>query len=319
MKKIRFTSALLILIGATFSASAQTYPERAIRLIVPFGAGGVTDTVSRLLGKGLSAELGQSVVVENRPGASGIIGADVVAQAAPDGYTLLMGNISTLAVNAVAFARLPYDPARSFAPISMISQQPVVVATSAGRPLATVADLVAASRAKPGGLNFASGGASFELMNEAFKQASGAVMTNVRYKGDTDALASLMAGDTDVTFTSFSSVQPLVQAGKIRAVALTSAERSPLAPDWPTLTELGAPVVASSWQALMAPANTPDAVITRLNAAVKRVLASAEVQKQFSQQGVTAASSTPDELRTYAAGELKRWREVGASVGYTPQ
>ena len=299
-------------------AFAQAYPTKPLKLIVPFAPGGVTDMVSRVMAQGLTAELGQTVIVENRAGASGIVGADAAAKSPPDGYTLMMGNISTLAINAAVFARLPYDPQTSFEPISMVARQPLVVAVNPNVPVKTIAELVAYAKAN-NKLNFGSAGASLQLATEAFNQAAGIQMTHVPYKGSGPAMTDLVAGHIEVLFDAFSSLYPFIQQGRLRGLAITSARRSPLAPELPTLGELGFPQIeVTSWQGIVVPAGTPPAIVAKLNAAVLKVLESHSVKDQLAKQGVEASPSTPQQLAQYASTERQRWTDVASKAGVKP-
>jgi tripartite-type tricarboxylate transporter receptor subunit TctC len=298
---------------------AQTYPTKPVRIIVPFAPGGVTDMVSRVLAQGLTAELGQPVVAENRAGASGITGANAAAKSAPDGYTLMMGNISTLAINAAVFANLPYDPQKSFEPISMVARQPLVVAVNPQVPVKTIEELVAYAKANNNKLNFGSAGASLQLATEAFNQAAGIKMTHVPYKGSGPAMADLVAGHIQVLFDAYSSLNPFIQEGRLRGLAITSAKRSPLAPEMRTLGETGFPQVeVTSWQGIVAPAGTPPAIVAKLNAAVHKVLASQTVKDQLAKQGIESSPSTPEQLAQYANQERQRWIDVAKKAGVKP-
>jgi tripartite-type tricarboxylate transporter receptor subunit TctC len=317
----RGAAAAALLFAALLPAAlAQAWPSRPLRIIVPFAPGGVTDMVSRTMAQGLTAELGQPVIVENRAGASGIPGAEAAAKADPDGYTLMMGNISTLAINAAVFEKLPYDPQKSFAPISMVARQPLLVVVNPAVPAKTIDELIKLGKAKPNSLNFGSAGASLRLATEAFNQATGIKMTHVPYKGSGPAMTDLVAGHIEVLFDAFSSLYPFVQDGKVRALAITSAKRSPLAPELPTLTELGLPKVdVTSWQAIVVPAGVPPAVSARLVDAVHKVLAKPAIQAQLAKQGVEPVPSTPQELSTYADAEMKRWKAVAQTAGVKPE
>jgi tripartite-type tricarboxylate transporter receptor subunit TctC len=318
----RLLAAVIAVLGLTGlcdqQAFAQAYPNKPLKIIVPFAPGGVTDMVSRVMAQGLSVELGQAVVVENRAGASGIVGAEVTAKSAPDGYTLMMGNISTLAINAAVFAKLPYDPQTSFEPVSMVARQPLLVAVNPNVPVKTIAELVAYAKAN-NKLNFGSAGASLQLATEAFNQAAGLQMTHVPYKGSGPAMTDLVAGHIEVLFDAFSSLYPFIQQGRLRGLAITSAKRSPLAPELPTLGELGFPQVeVTSWQGIVAPAGTPPAIVAKLNAAVLKVLESQTVRDQLGRQGVEASPSTPEQLAQYAGRERARWTDVAAKAGVKP-
>ena len=314
--RIFFVAAISVL---PFIAAAQNYPEKPIQLIVPFPAGGVTDLASRILGKELSSALGEQVVIDNRSGASGAIGAAATARATPDGYTLMMGNISTLAVNSVAFKNLSYDAETSFVPISMVAKQPMVLAINKNSDLRTMSKIAAFSASKPGGLNFGSGGASFELALEAIKQSTGIESTTVRYQGDSKALLGLLGGEIDLVLGSLSTLGPQIQSGAIHAVAITSEDRSPVLPQTPTLKELGVPLEATSWQALVAPAGTPRPIIDKLNVAVQRALERPDVRKQYELQGVAASPSTVEELQRFVSAELAFWRNVAIKSGFKAQ
>nr|MBF0684933.1 tripartite tricarboxylate transporter substrate binding protein [Pseudomonas sp.] len=230
----RRTFACTLLLGALGAVAgplaAQTWPVKPVRMVVPFAPGGVTDLVSRIMAQGLSTELGQPVVVENRAGASGITGADITAKADPDGYTIMMGNISTLAINAAVFAQLPYDPQKSFQAVSMVARQPLVVAVNPDVPANSLQELVELAKSKPGELNFGSAGASLQLAVESFNQAADIKMTHVPYKGSGPAMTDLVAGHVQVLFDAFSSLYPFIKEGRMRGLAITSAERSALAP-----------------------------------------------------------------------------------------
>lgn len=317
MKKIALAG--LLSTAMISSAWSSTYPSKPIQLIVPFGAGGVTDTVSRLLAKGLSTQLGQPVIVDNKPGASGMIGAAFTARAPADGYTLLVGNISTLAINPLVLADMTYNPEKDFESISMISMQPIVLVSTVKQKLSSVHDLADLAKNKPGGLDFGSGGASFELMNAAFMKDTGIPMTTIRFKGDTDALGAILSGNIDIMLSSLSSAQAMANSGKVHAVAVTSTERTSLLPDTPTLHELGVKLEASSWQALSAPAGTPADVIDRLNQAAKKVLEDPEFKKLFEQQGVTASYTTPQDMQRYVEAEQKRWAAIAKEAGLKAQ
>ncbi len=320
-RRIFITTAIAALLGlSALPAAAQTYPTKPIRLIIPFAPGGVTDMVSRIVAQGLSAELGQPVVAENRAGASGIPGADVAANADPDGYTIMMGNISTLAINAAVFAKLPYDPQKSFDAVSMVAQQPLVLAVNPEVPANTLQELVQLARNKPDTLNYGTAGASLELATASFNQAADVQMTHVPYKGSGPAITDLIAGHIQVMFDPFSSLYPFIKDKRVRGLAITSAQRSALAPELPTLAELGFPnVEVTSWQGIVAPAGTPPDVIARLNQAINTVLASPAIKEQLLARGVEASPSTPQELADFARQEMLRWKDVAQKAGIKPE
>lgn len=301
-------------------AQAQGFPNKPLRLIVPFPPGGVTDISSRVVAQKLSTELGQPVVVENRAGASGVIGAEAGAKAAADGYTLTMGNISTLAINAVTFAKLPYDPIASFAPVSMVAIQPLVIAVHPSVPAQTLAELVALAKAQPGKLNFGTAGSSIYLAVEFFSTAAGIRMNHVPYKGSSPAITDLVGGQLQVLFDPFSSLYPQVRSGKARGLAVTTLKRSAQAPTLPTVAELGYPGFdVSSWQGIVVPAGTPKDVLDRLNREVVKVLGSQEVRDQFAVHSAEASPSTPEQFGAYIRQEIARWKKVATDAGVKPE
>ena len=318
----RLVGALLITVSVTLSGAAwaQGFPNRGLRLVVPFPPGGVTDLVGRALAVRLAGELGQPVVVENRPGASGVLGADLVARAAPDGYTLMIGNISTLAINVATFAKLPYDPVRNFAPISLLALQPLLIAVNPAVPAQPLGELVALAKARPGRLNYGTAGSSIYLAVESFSRQAGVTMNHVPYKGSAPAIADLLGGQIDVLFDPFSTLYPQARAAKVRALAVTTERRSSVAPDVPTVAESGlANFDVSSWQALVVPAGTPKEVIDRLHAAVVKALASPELKQQFAAQGAEPSPSTPQRLDEYMRSEIARWQQVARDAGVKPE
>jgi tripartite-type tricarboxylate transporter receptor subunit TctC len=301
-------------------AWAQSYPAKPIQLVVPFPAGGVTDLVSRIVAARLGTELGQSVIVDNRAGASGVIGSGFAAKAAPDGYTLLMGNISTLAVNSATFAQLPYDPVASFTPVSMVAIQPLLIAVHPDVPAHTLAELIALAKARPGSLNFGSAGSSIQLAVELFDGMAGIKMVHVPYKGSAPAITDLIGGQVQVLFDPISTLYPQAQAGKVRALAVSTAARSPTAPKLPTVAESGLPGYdVSSWQGIVVPHGTPAAIVDRLHGALAKVLALPEVKAQLAKEGVTASPSSPKDFSKYIASEIGRWKKVATEAGVKPE
>jgi tripartite-type tricarboxylate transporter receptor subunit TctC len=313
---LRKTVLALGALAACAVAQAQGYPNKPLRLIVPFPPGGVTDISSRVVAQKLTVELGQPVVVENRAGASGVIGAEAGAKAAPDGYTLTMGNISTLAINAVTFAKLPYDPVASFAPVSMVAIQPLVIAVHPAVPVHTLGELVALAKERPGKLAYGTAGSSIYLAVEFFNTAAGIKMIHVPYKGSSPAIADLVGGQIQVLFDPFSSIYPQVRAGKARGLAVTTLKRSAVAPALPTVAELGyAGFDVSSWQGIVLPAGTPREIVERLNRELVKVLAAQDVKEQFAQYSAEASPSTPEEFGAYIKQEIARWQKVARDAG----
>ena len=310
----------VVLCGLSAIAQAQGYPNKPLRLIVPFPPGGVTDISSRVVAQKLSIELGQPVVVENRAGASGMIGAEAGAKAPADGYTLTMGNISTLAINAVTFAKMPYDPVASFAPVSMVAIQPLVIAVHPSVPAKTLGELVALAKSQPGKLNFGTAGSSIYLAVEFFNTAAGIRMNHVPYKGSSPAITDLVGGQIQVLFDPFSSLYPQVRSGNARGLAVTTLKRSAQAPNLPTVAELGFPGFdVSSWQGIVVPAATPRDVVDRLHRDVVKVLASQEVRDQFAQHSAEASPSTPEQFGAYIRQEITRWKKVADDAGVKPE
>jgi tripartite-type tricarboxylate transporter receptor subunit TctC len=314
--------SIVFLLSLVFAgaALAQAYPAKPLRMIVPFPPGGVTDVMSRAVAARLSAELGQPVVVENRAGASGIIGADAAAKSPADGYTLLMGNISTLAVNAATFAKLPYDPVASFAPISMVAIQPLLVAVHPSVPVQSLAELVDMAKSKPGQLSYGTAGSSVHLAVELFSTVAGIRMNHVPYKGSSPAITDLIGGQLQVLFDPFSSLYPQVRAGKARGLAVTTERRSSVAPELPTVTELGFKGFdVSSWQGLVVPAATPKDIVDRLHRDTVKLLASAQIKEQFAKHGAEAAPTSPEKFGEYIVGEIARWQKVARDAGIKPE
>jgi tripartite-type tricarboxylate transporter receptor subunit TctC len=314
-------AGLLLMPALSFaqaSPSTQAYPTKPIRLVVGVPPGGTTDLVARVVGEQLARELGQPVVVENRAGAAGNIGADLVAKSTPDGYTLFLAPIGTVAINPSLYANLPFDPLRDFAPISQLTSLPMAMVVNAAVPAKTVKEFIELARAQPGKINFASGGSGTgtHLAGELFKSMAGIEMVHVPYKGNGPAMVDLLAGRVSVMFDQVSTALPHMRAGKLRALGVTTAQRSSVAPDVPTLSESGlAGYDVTTWHGLVAPAGTPREVIARLNAAVVKALASPEVRERFKASGIEPVSSSPEQFGALMRGELARWREVIQRAG----
>jgi len=313
---------LLVFSGliASMAWGQADYPIKPIRMIVPFPPGGVTGIVARTVSVKLSAELGQPVVVENRAGASGAIGAELGARAAPDGYTLIMGNISTLGINPITFAKLGYDPVTSFDPISLVAVQPLLITVHPGVPAKNLAELVQLAKSQPGQLNYGTAGSSIHLAVEQFNSLAGIRMNHIAYKGSAPAITDLVGGQIQVLFDPFSSIYPLVAAGKIRALAVTTEKRAAAAPQLPTVAEQGyAGFDVSSWQGIVVPAGTPKPIIQRLYRGLVTVMASHEVKEKFAQYSAFATASTPEQFAAYIKEELVRWQKVAQQAGVKPE
>jgi tripartite-type tricarboxylate transporter receptor subunit TctC len=299
-------------------AFAQAYPNHAIRLVVPFPAGGTTDILARDVAKKLTDALGQSVVVDNRPGAGGNIGADLVAKAPPDGYTLLMGTVGTHAINPSLYAKMPYDHVKDFVPVVLVAGVPNVLVVNPSVPVNTVADLIKLAKSKPGAINFASSGSgtSIHLSGELFKTMTGVDMTHVPYKGSSPALTDLMGGQVQIMFDNLPSSLALIKSGKLRAVAVTSLKRAPALPDVPTVSESGVPgFEASSWFGILAPAGTPAPIVAKLNAEVNKWLQSPEGKEQLLAQGAEVAGGPPEQFVAHIRAETDKWAKVVKASG----
>ena len=307
---------------ALSSALAQsTYPSKPVRLVVPFPAGGTTDILARAAAQKLSEAWGQQVIVDNRPGAAGNIGSELVAKAAPDGYTLLMGTVGTHAINASLYAKMPYDHVKDFAPVILVAGVPNVLVVNPAVPANSVAELIAYGKANPNKLNFASSGSgtSIHLSGELFKVLTGVQMTHVPYKGSAPALTDLLGGQVQLMFDNLPSSLAFIKAGKLRALAVTSTTRAPALPDVPTIAESGVPgFEASSWFGILAPAGTPHDVIAKINADVARWLASPDAKEKLAAQGANIAAGSPEDFAKHIQAETAKWarvvKESGAKV-----
>jgi tripartite-type tricarboxylate transporter receptor subunit TctC len=305
--------ACAALFAAASAALAQTYPAKPVTLIVPFAPGGGTDISARTVAAKLSAKWGQSVLVENRGGAGGILGADAVARARPDGYTLLIANVGTQSINPVLYAKLPYNPDTAFAPISLICELPFVLMASPSFAPNSVKELVAFAKANPGKVTYASSGSggSPHLTAELFQLITGTQMLHVPYKGGGPAMIDLMAGHVDLLFASVLEGSGHIKAGKLKGLAVTHARRSPALPEVPTIAEAGAKGGESgSWIAVLAPAGTPGAIVDKVAADVKEVVAAAEVRDKLIAQGAVPQASTPAELQKLIDADRERYGKI---------
>jgi tripartite-type tricarboxylate transporter receptor subunit TctC len=307
--------------GVSFApqpACAQAYPTKPIRLVVPFPPGGSLDVVARAIGQKLTEAWGQPVVIDNRPGAGGNIGADLVAKSAPDGYTILEGALSTHAVNVSLYSKMPYDPVRDFAPITLVAITPNVLVLNPSFPANSVPELIAYAKAHPGGLSFGSGsnGSAGHLAGELFKTETGVDMVHIPYKGGAPALQALLAGDTQLMFDNLANSTPQLKAGRLKALAVTTARRSALAPELPTLAEMGLPGFdIYTWWGFMAPAGTPNEIIAKWNAEVTRILATPEMKAVFAQQGAEPAPTTPEQFAALIRSEIPKYAKIVKDSG----
>lgn len=319
----RLRTGLLLLASAMCAsiAFADAYPDKPIRLVVPFPAGGPTDMVARPLAQFLGEQLKQSVIVDNRGGAGGGIGAEVVAKAPADGYTLLMATVGTQAINATLYRKLGYDPVKDFTPISLVAAAPVALVVHPSVPVSSVAELIALAKSKPGSLNFGSAGNGTpgHLTGEMFRAATGVDLKHVPYKGSAPALSDLLGGQIQIMFDPLQSVLAQVRAGRLKLLAISSKSRSPAAPDVPTFAEAGLKdFEATAWWAVFAPASLPPAVAARLNTSVNAVVNSPAFRALLEPQGVTVLGDSREALAQFQRSEIDKWgnavRASGASV-----
>jgi len=299
-------------------AFAQSYPAKPVRIVVGVPPGGTTDVVARLVGQKLAGQLGQQVVIDNRGGAGGNIGAELVAKSAPDGYTLFLATIGTMTINPHLYRQMPFDTLRDFAAVSQLTSMPQVLALHPSVPARTLRDLIALARAQPGSLNFASGGSgtAIHLAGELFKSMTGTQMVHVPYKGSAPAMTDLLSGQVSIMFDQIVTAMPHVQSGRLRALGVTTAKRSAIAPDLPTLGESGLPgYEITTWHGLLAPAGTPREIVAKLSGETARALQAADVREKFAGQGVDPVSSTPEQFHAFMQSELEKWGKVVKASG----
>ncbi|HWI36806.1 MAG TPA: tripartite tricarboxylate transporter substrate binding protein, partial [Burkholderiales bacterium] len=300
--------ALLFLLAST-AVLAQPYPSKPIRMVVGFVAGGPTDALARIVALRLSGALGQQVVVENRGGADGIIGADVVAKSTPDGYTIFFASAGH-AINASLYAKVPYRTVEDFEPITRVGESPNIIAVTPSLPAKDLRELISLAKAKPGELNYGATSSPTHLATELLASSAGIKLTRVPYKGAAPAMQALMAGDVQIVLSGIGTMLPQAKAGRIKALAVTGAERSPLAPELPTVVESGIKYVATTWYGLLAPAGTPRPVIDRLNQAARTALDDPATKAQLAPQGVVLQLSTPEEFGAFLRSEVATWGKV---------
>ena len=319
--KLVMSAALSVLALNALPAAAQHFPSRPIRFIVPFPPGGGNDIVGRIVALKLGDGLGQSVVVDNRGGAGGTIGTDITAKAPPDGYTILVNNIS-LAVNHTLFRKLPYDTLKDLEPVGLIGRQPNIVVVHPGVPATSMRELIELARAKPGQMNYGSGGigTASHLATEMLKLMAKVDMAHVPYKGLGPALTDLIGGRVQVIISTMASALPHMKAARLRPLAVTTAQRSSFFPEVPTMNEAGVKGYEfSTWYGLLMPARTPKAIVDRVNTEARKALTSAAVKEQFTAQGLEPAASTPQEFGAYLRSEVEKWGKVVKASGATPE
>jgi tripartite-type tricarboxylate transporter receptor subunit TctC len=311
------TNRRALLLGAasaSFAPWARAQPAgKPIRFVVPFTPGGSTDILARALGPKMSLALGVPVVIDNKPGAGGSIGAEQVARAEPDGSTLLMGHIGTLAVNVSLYPKLGYDPVKSFAPIAWVARVPNVLVVNATSGIASLADLVKRAKAAPGKLTYSSGGngSAAHIATEYFKLRTGAYLTHIPYRGTSPAVADVLAGQVDLIFTGAPAVKAFIQSGRFKALGVSSPKRLPTLPDVPTIAEQGyANFEADQWYGVVAPAGLPKELVAKLNGVINKALLLPDVGKQLEGEGAEIMQETPAAFGKLIASEIPRWREV---------
>ena len=320
-----FTAALFALAAVTAAAgagAAESYPAKPIRMVVTFPAGGPSDVIVRIIGQRVNDLHGVTIIADNRGGAGGIVGTEIVARAAPDGYTFLVGTAGGMTINPNLHKKLTYDPFRDFAPVAMLVLNPQVLVVHPSLAARNVKEFVALAKAKPGQVNFASAGAgtATHLGLELFKLTAGIDVTHVPYKGGAPALTDLIAGQVQALFVSIPSVLPHVHSGRLRAIAVSTLKRSASAPDVPTVAESGYPGFEySNWNALFAPANTPQARVKRMNEIIAKILSEPDVANKLSAQGADPAPGSPEDLARYMKGDDARWKKVIRSAGLKPE
>ncbi|HKA40514.1 MAG TPA: tripartite tricarboxylate transporter substrate binding protein [Burkholderiales bacterium] len=313
---------LALLSAATPGLAAAAYPAKAIRIVVTYVPGGSTDVVARMLAQHLGEDLGQQIVVDNRGGAGGIIGTEIVAHAPPDGYTMLFGTSAGLSINPLLHKKLPYNVERDFAPVSLVVVNPQLLVAYPGLPANSIGELIKLARARPGQINYASPGVGSpnHMGMELFKSMAGVDLVHVPYKGGAPATTDLISGQVQLLFNSIPSVLPHIKSGRLKAIAIGSASRSPSVPDIPTISEAGVPGFEYvTWYGLFAPSRTSRAVVAHLSTAVRRVLNKPELDRQLRAQGSEPSPSTPRELTKFMHTEHARWERVVRTIALYPQ
>jgi tripartite-type tricarboxylate transporter receptor subunit TctC len=316
-----FAAAFLAALLATVPATAQNYPTRPIRLVVPFAPGGGTDITARIVAEGLTPVLGKPVIADNRPGAGSLVGTEIGAKAAPDGYTLLLGNIS-MAFNPALYRKLPYDTLRDFVPISLVADQPNILVAHPSLPARSFSEFVALARSQPGKLTYGSGGigSGTHLATELLIMTLKIELVHVPYKGVGPVLTALLGNEISVSLSTFASALPHVKAERLRAFGVTSAKRASTLPEVPTIAEAGVPGYEySTWYGLLAPAGTPRTIVDKLNKATVGVLNSPKTREQYVSQGLTPTPSTPAEFSAYLRSEIEKWSKVIRAANIPPQ
>jgi tripartite-type tricarboxylate transporter receptor subunit TctC len=296
----------------------QSWPSKPMRIVIAQAPGSATDVISRVVANPLSEALGQPIVIDARPGAGGVLGTEVAARSAPDGYTLFMGNNSTHGSNPAVYAKLPYDAVKDFAPVSFVASVPYVLVVDPALPVKSVQEFVAYAKARPGKLNYASAGngSTHHFCGELFKSMTGVDMQHVPYKGSGPGIAGLLGGEVSMMFSNVADIGSQIKAGKVRALAVTAQRRAATLPDVPTMAEAGLPdFVITSWFGLLVPAGTPAPIVARLNAETVKVLGKAEVKATLAQQGLEVAPGTPEQFGEHIKSEIARFTQIAKAAG----
>ena len=318
---LRFVVALSLALGLAAGAAAQPYPAKPIRFIVPYPPGGSADILTRAIGQKAGEGLGQPFVVENRPGAGTAIGAEALAKSAPDGYAIMLGTVSSHAINPALNPKLPFDPVRDFTPISLVASIPFAMIVHPSVSAKTVEEFVALARAKPGTLNYSSAGSgtSNHLAGELLRSMTGIDIVHIPYKGSAPALNDLLAGQVSMMFDLVLTAAPHVRSGAVRGLAVTGAQRSPALPNLPTVAESGVPgYEVSAWFGIFAPAGVPQPVVQRLNAEFVKAMQQPDLRQRLASQGAEPLTSTPDEFAGYLRNEIDKWAKVVKAAGMKP-
>jgi tripartite-type tricarboxylate transporter receptor subunit TctC len=311
--KARTVAGALLYAIAAHCSAADAYPERPLRFIVPFAPGGTTDIVARIIGNGLTQSLGQGVVIDNRAGAGGIVGMELAAKAPPDGYTLVMGYLGSLAINPAVYKKLPYDPIRDFAPITLAVHTAQAIVANPSLPARNAKELIALAKAKPGQLTYASAGigSPSHLAGELFKTMGGVDLVHVPYKGSGAALTDVIGGQVSISFGGLAAAAPQAKAGKLRILGVTTANRLAALPDVPTVAESGIPgFEVSSWFGVLAPVRTPDRIVRKLHTEIAKILLVADVRDRLASDGAEVVGNTPEEFAAFIRKELQKWAPV---------
>jgi tripartite-type tricarboxylate transporter receptor subunit TctC len=321
-RRLAIAFALQCMAASTFAATAfaADYPSKPIRLVVPYAPGGGADSVARIIARKVSENIGQPIVIDNKGGAGSILGTEIVAKAEPDGYTLLLGQSGPISINPAVYKSLPYDPVKDFAPVAMTTAYPYILVVNADLPVKSLQEFVALARSKPGTMNYGSTGvgAANHLVAELFNSKAGLKMTHVPYRGTALAVGDLLGGQLTMVFGDPVSVLSQMKAGKLRALAVTSLERSPVASDVPTVAESGYPgFEALAWHGILAPARTPQAIVQKLNAEIVKALADPATKKLLEDQAMQTVGSTPDAFAAFIQKDIVLWKAVATSANVT--